>query len=197
MANHGNFRKTGRTSRKAAWVALLGIFLGWSAPAMAAETIVMKYGPIRRSLPIQDLRTLADTGKPSRQLNTYLRLAKQSPESLRAKLTDPMNVNVLTLDSGLNSIPGNLILDEAGKYISPPQEQGRREALRSALVLSAAGDNQVTLVEILENYPTPVVEVEVDRAVATYRQIDGVLNRQRAISPLFDLLQRGVRSFLK
>ena len=171
--------------------------LGSTSPALAANTIVMKYGPIRRSLPVQDLRILSDTGKTSRPLRRYLKLAKQSPESFRTRLNQPVKMSVVTLDARLNSVAGNLLLDEAGRYIHPPGQQGSRQALRSALVMSAADDNQITLMESLEHYPTQTVEVDVDKSVALYRKIDRVMNDQPAISPAFDFLNRRIRRILK
>jgi hypothetical protein len=175
----------------------LAVCGGSQSAAIAAETIVMKYGPIKRSLPIQDLRELSDTGKASRKLKGYLRLAKQSPEALRSRLNQPVSVSVVTLDSRLNSLGGRLLLDEAGRYIHPPGQQGSTQALRSALVLSAADDNQITLVESLENYPTQDVEVDVEKSVALYRKIDGVINQTPTVSPVIDFLQRRIRSILK
>lgn len=169
---------------------------GSVSAAIAADTIVMKYGPLKRSLPVEDLRRLSDTGKTSRQLRRYLKLAKQSPESLRTRLNRPISMSVVTLDSRLNSIGGRLLLDEAGRYIHPPGQQGSRQALRSALVLSASDDNQITLIESLENYPTREVEIDVEKSVALYRRIDGVMNQQPAASPIFDFLQRRIRSIL-
>ena len=171
-----------------------------ASPAQAAEKIVMKYGPIQRSLPVEDLRQLSDTGKTSRKLGRYLKLAKQTPESLRSRLNNPINISVVALDSRLNSVAGGLLLDEAGRYIHPPGERGSRQALRSALILSAANDNQITLMESLENYPTPTVEVEVDKSVALYRRIDRVMNGgggRPAVSPIVDFLNRRIRSLLK
>ena len=185
-----------RLSLTLAFVGGLSI-AGRPTSAIAAEKIVMKYGPLRRSLPVEDLRTLSDTGKTSRKLRRYLKLAKQSPDSLRTRLNQPVAMSVVTLDSRLNSLPGRLLLDEAGRYIHPPGQQGSRQALRSALVLSASDDNQITLIESLENYPTPDVEVDVDKTVALYRRIDGVMNNQPAASPLFDFLNRRIRSILK
>ena len=171
-------------------------FWGGSA-AIAAETIVMKYGPIRRSIPVEDLSRLSRTGKTTRQLRRYLKLAKQTPESLRTQLNKPHRMSVVTLDSRLNSVPGRLLLDEAGRYIHPPGQNGSRQALRSALVLSASDDNQITLMESLENYPTSAVEVDVAKSISLYRRIDGIMNDQPAVSPIFDFLQRRVRSILK
>lgn len=155
---------------------LMGLAI--AAPAVAAQKVVMRYGPIARSLPVKDLSDLVDTGRVSPQLYSYLRLADQKPEGLRQQLTRPLNVNLVTLDRQLNSVPGNLLLDEAGRYIHPPGSQASRQALRGALILSASGDNQITLIEILENYPTQDVEVDVEKTIATYQQIDGVLNQR-------------------
>lgn len=168
----------------------------------AAEKIVMKYGPARRSLPVEDLRQLVDTGKTSSQLRSYLRVANQPASALRQKLTQPLKVDVVTLDSRLNSIPGNLLLDEAGRYIHPPGKQGRRQALRSALILSASSDSQITMIEALEYYPTQVVEVEVDKTLALYKRIDGVLNQTQQASPaiqqaapVIDLIRKQIQRF--
>ncbi|MEM9136134.1 MAG: alpha/beta hydrolase [Cyanobacteria bacterium P01_F01_bin.42] len=164
--------------------------------AHAAETIVMKYGPIRRSLPVSDLRQLADTGQPTRQLRSYLKLAKQSSDSLRDRLTQRVSMSVVSLDTGLNSVAGNLLLDEAGRYIHPPGLHGSRQALRSALIVSAADDGQISLLESLENYPTQTIEVDVDRSVVLYRRINKVVEGKPVV-PLMDFLNRQIRSFLK
>jgi len=56
----------------------------WEQPfAIAADHIVLKYAPIKRSLPVSDLRDFAETGEQSRQLRTSLKLAKQDPEFFR------------------------------------------------------------------------------------------------------------------
>lgn len=53
--------------------------------------------------------------------------------------------------------------------VHTPSRRAGQQALRSALVLSANDDGQITLTEILENYPTAVVEVEGDRLESAYR----------------------------
>jgi hypothetical protein len=39
------------------------------------------------------------------------------------------------------------------------------------LVVSASKDRQITLIEVIENYPTNEIEVEGDRLEAAYRQL--------------------------
>nr|WP_104905840.1 alpha/beta hydrolase [Nostoc sp. 'Lobaria pulmonaria (5183) cyanobiont'] len=55
--------------------------------------------------------------------------------------------------------------------ISTPSQRANRQALRAALVLSANQDGQVSLIEIIKNYPTNEVEVDGDRLQGAYRQL--------------------------
>jgi hypothetical protein len=49
-----------------------------------------------------------------------------------------------------------------------------RQAIRSALILSASPDNRVSLIEVIQKYPTAEVELEGERILQAYRQIDAI-----------------------
>ncbi|MEH2270905.1 MAG: alpha/beta hydrolase [Nostoc sp.] len=139
-----------------------------STPAFAAEQVVLKYGIFRESLSVEELSTFAQTGELSRSLRVNLALARQDPKAIRQYLTEPVKVNPVFLDKVLNSqIGNNIILDQISQVISTPSRRADRQALRAALVLSASQDGQVSLIEIIKNYPTNEVEV------------DGVVYRRR------------------
>lgn len=156
-------------------------FLG--APALAAERVVLRYGILRESVSVEELSTFAETGELSRSLRVNFALARQDPAAIRPYLTTPVQVNVVTLDRILNSPVGNLVLDELTQVIHTPSRTADRQALRAALVLSASEDGQITLMEVIENYPTSTVEVDGDRLGNAYRQ----LRR----------MQTGIQDFLK
>jgi len=63
------------------------------------------------------------------------------------------------------------MLDRVSEVIHTPTNRANRQSLRSALVISALNDNQITLIEILENYPTADVHVEGDRLADILQQI--------------------------
>lgn len=163
----------------------IGCWVLWqSSSAIAAERVVLKYRILRESISVAELTQLAATGQASPKLQAYLKLAQQSPESLRQPLVKPIGVNRRLLDRVLNSRPGEILLDQVGQVIHPPSNQASRQALRSALVLSATPDNQITLIEVLQNYPTPEVEVEGDRLEDTYRQLKTWSDRLQTWLPL-------------
>ena len=153
--------------------AIAGLLL--LAPAsFAAEKVVLKYSILRESIPVSDLETLAETGRTDPALESYIKRAGKKPEDIQRALTSTVKVDPITLDRSLNSLPGNLILDEVGKAIHTPAEAADRQAIRAALVKSAEEDGRISLLEVIQNYPTSEVIVEGDRLVSAYRQLSKI-----------------------
>ncbi|MBN3878242.1 MAG: alpha/beta hydrolase [Nostoc sp. JL23] len=148
-----------------------------STPAFAAERVVLKYGVFRESLSGEELSTFSQTGELSRSLKVNLALARQDPKAIRQYLTKPVKVNPVFLDKVLNSQIGNIIFDQISQVTYTLSRRADRQALRAALVISASQNRQVSLIEIIKNYPTN--EVEVDgvvyrrrhRSESAYRQL--------------------------
>jgi hypothetical protein len=178
------------------WSVSLGI-LTYSMRATAADQVVLKYGPLKGAVSVTELRELAETGKTSPELQAYLKLAKQDPQAVRSVLTRPVKVDALLLDRLLNNPVGGLLLDEVSQVVHPPAHQADRQALRSAIALSASSDQQLTLLEAIENYPTPEVEVEGDRLVQGYRKISQLAEQAQKANPWVNILTEKARSLLK
>ncbi len=145
-----------------------------SFSAVAADKVILKYGAFRGSIPTSDLTDLVETGRTSQSLGSYLNISRQKPENVRNLLAREVNVNVVTLDRVLDNPLGELALDQVGLAVHPPLNSASRQAIRSALISSASRDSKVSLIEIIQSYPTPVVEVEGNRIAKVYRQISAV-----------------------
>jgi len=139
--------------------------------AIAAQRVVFTYGILRESVSVDELTTFAQTGKASSSLSSFLDETRQNPQTVRNTLTRELKVTPVTLDRTLNSRIGLYLLDQMGYSIHTSSNQANRQALRSALVLSANGDNKVSLIEVIQNYPTSEVIVEGERLVRTYNQL--------------------------
>ncbi|MBE9179172.1 alpha/beta hydrolase [Oculatella sp. LEGE 06141] len=161
----------------------LGIWLN-GADAIAAERVRLKYRIFQRSIAVEDLTNLAETGEVSRPLRVYLRLARRDPESVRQTLNQEVAVSPTLLDRGLNNPAGDLVLDQIGQAIYPPSGEASREAMRSALVLSASDNNRISLIEVIQNYPTQEVVVDGNRLEDAYRQLRALGGRIEDILPI-------------
>lgn len=143
--------------------------------AWGAERVLLRYRGFSRAISVADLGTLAATGEASEPVARLLESADQRPEDLRSLLTRELSADPVVLDRALNSWPGEWVLDQLGSAIHPVSGSASRQALRSALVLSAADDNRLTLLEVLENYPTPEVVLEGEKIQSAYNRLSGFL----------------------
>lgn len=184
----------GRSFFKGRWTLFLAAGVGivfYSTAAAAAQKVVLKYSAIRMTLPLSELEVFAETGKMSPALEMLLSKANKDPEAVRRYLTRPVKVSQRFLDQTLNSKVGEVILDEVGQVIRTPSGNANREALRSALVLSATNDNEITLLETMKNYPTPEVYVEGDRLVEAYGKLVALSEQLGGVSErLQDILNK-------
>lgn len=141
------------------------------SPATASQVVVLTYGPQRIAVPIAELEEFARTGEASRVIRFLTGIANVDRELFRTVLTQEIPANVRILDRSLNFIVGELFLYEISQAIYPPSRRRGIEALRSSLVLSAADDGRISLLEILQRYPAQRVEVDARRLNQTYGQV--------------------------
>ncbi|MGK7944373.1 MAG: alpha/beta hydrolase [Microcystaceae cyanobacterium] len=151
--------------------------------AQAAESVVLKYNIFRGSVPVKDLRRLADTGETTLTLKAYLKLANQEPETLQSALSQKVKIDGVTLSKALNSFAGEIILDQMAEVIHTPSKKASRESLRGALVQSALDDDHLQMIEVLEHYPTQEVHVDGNRIREIYRQIQAITDKIPFLTP--------------
>lgn len=161
----------------------------YSPRVLAADQITFKYGAFRGAIPVRELADFANTGAISSSLQFYLDAGQQNPEDFRRVLAREVDVNITTLDRMLNNPVGGLLLDRIGQTIHPPSDRAVRQALRSALVLSAAEDGKISLIEVMQNYPTAEVEVEGDRLVQAVQSINGIAGQIRGLEDWIRIFQ--------
>jgi hypothetical protein len=161
-------------------------------PVAAAERIVFTYGPIGRSIPIRDLETLAETGKATRQLQWYLRVAKLKPETLQQVLTQKVSVSQRLIDRVTYSLPGEYLLYQTGKTIHTRSRQANIQAIRAALLLSTSQDNQLSLLEFLQNYPTQELYVNGVSLLRLINDVNRVIDRIEPIVAAVETFLEGL-----
>ena len=134
-------------------------------PNFANRRLVIALGPLRPSISIGDLTTFAETGYLSPGWRSMLRMAKIAPADLRQALTQTVATSATNLDESFNSLLGEYALFKIGDVIQTPSNRANIQALRSTLVLSAAGDGQFTLLELLQRYPTSQIVLNGGRLI--------------------------------
>lgn len=156
-------------------LAVLGT-IALTVPTTAAERVILKYSILRESVSVGELATLANTGEASPTLKAYLGMVNKKPEELQRVLAYQVSIDPVFLSKILNSFPGEFMLEQIGTAIHTPSQKADKQALRGAIVTSAMSDGKLSLIEVLQNYPTEEIHVEGDRLVELYTQLKGMMD---------------------
>jgi len=124
------------------------------SPALDNKNLVIQFGPLGRSISLKDLTYFAETGVLPTGWGFFFNVAGIDPENVRAALNQEISVSLRFLDRTLNSLLGEYLLYQVGQIIHPQSKVANIQALRSASILSVADDNHLSLLEILQQYPT-------------------------------------------
>lgn len=127
--------------------------------AFGSEKIIFTYDAFTQSIPLEELQDFADTGEVSPSLDTLLSHGKQNPFFIRWILRQEFPADNKLIANLLNTAPGEYVLSQTGAVVSSKAERANVKALRGALLASAKDNNLVSLIELLENYPTKDVYV--------------------------------------
>ncbi|MEG4285553.1 alpha/beta hydrolase [Microcoleus sp. A006_D1] len=142
-----------------------------SGKAFALDNVTVKYGAVDVTLPMSDLQSFAQTGKASSQLQSVLSLAKQTPESVREILTREVPLDPQLVSRLANTYFGEIVFKQLGEVAYTPATRAQSApALRDALV-AASKDGKVSLIEVMQNYSPPALEVDGNQAMAIYQRV--------------------------
>ena len=142
----------------ASFTAGIAIFLS-PKQALSSERIVFTYGGFTQSVSLEELQNFADTGETSNSVETLLDYGDQNPFLMRWILRQEFPANTKIVSDLLNTPPGEYVLSQTSNVVGSRAERANVTALRGALVKSASDNNLVSLMELLDNYPTEEVYV--------------------------------------
>jgi hypothetical protein len=153
---------------------------------MAAEKVALWYGFWEFSLPIASLETYARTGKVDSHLAVYVNPHdERSLAKLSKFFTYEIDVDSIAIYRFFNSSFGKTILNYLGEVIKISPNKNGFYALRSALILAASEPEGLTLLNILQNFPTSTIyingEISLKLANALVKLIE---QNQKAIATI-------------
>lgn len=172
------YSSTIRPRLKAVCCGLGGLFIALAAsPGLAADRLVVSYGVLERSIAIDELEKFAETGQLSPQLMAYnhrLQLDAVQLEQIRTWLITPADLDKVAVAQFLYTEQGKFLLKQLTQVVQTPARRGGFSALRSALILAAANENDggLTLLNVLRQYPTESVRINLDQGFAIAQSLN-------------------------
>lgn len=148
-------------------------------PVNAAQRLVVTYGPADRSIPISQLEEVAATGVIPRNASVLRFVANQADltgEELQAVLTQEVGVSLRFIDDVTHTLPGEYVLFQLGQVFHNRGKVAEIQSLRAAFINSVSGDGRISLLQFLQNYPTPDLYIDGLTLEGNARDVVNVIN---------------------
>ena len=153
--------------RRALLAAALGIGLVGQPllppGAQAADNLVFVTGAFRRSIAVDDLAHLAQTGEARGLLVDVLAISQQKPEAVAKLLNESIRLPVTLVSRLLNTRIGEAILARVARILYPMKaKEVGIPALRSGIVMGIVeGNGSLSAISFFRAYPTRELEVSI------------------------------------
>lgn len=173
-------RQRGTTARqwtvRAVFVRLCLIGLGAlpvalrSAPAVSAEWLYLRAGPLKLSLPVDSLEHFAETGEIDRELQFYARFAgDEAMAQLRPALKQRFRLSSVVVSRLSYSPLGEEAIRQLGELIQTEAGLNGFYAMRSSWILSATNPEGFTLIDLIRRFPTKGILFDASRLLSVQR----------------------------
>jgi len=156
-------------------------------PAHSAEQIRFWYPPAGEfTIYISDLEKFAKQGKLSKRLEFYVeRLSLEQQNQLRETLATRYNISHVTVSQFAYSPIGEILMRRLGRILQITPQQNGFSALRASLILSAQSDEGLTLLNVLQRYPVPIIYLDLPRGLQAYAEVSQLLyKKEQAIAAI-------------
>ncbi|HEY9604169.1 MAG TPA: alpha/beta hydrolase [Allocoleopsis sp.] len=146
------------------------------SPARGAQEIYIPYGPMEFSLPVSALALYAKEGKINQELAVYAGyLDPKQLEQLRKVLVTRIDVTPVAIAQFLYSPQGKIILERIGEIVQTKAGQDGFYAIRAALILAAADPDGLTLLNVLEKFPTYGIKINSARGFQLLDELSNLI----------------------
>lgn len=158
--------------------AFAGLGIGLFTPVQAAKDVALVSGAFRRSIAVDDLAYLAETGKARGLMADLLRLSKQNPTDVAKLLNQEMKLPLVLTSRLMHTRIGDVIIRRVAQVIYPlmvPGPDVSVPAIRAAVINGLQIDQGgLTVIKFLKAYPAEVMEVNIPALIAVLEKAQSI-----------------------
>ena len=141
-------------------------------PACSAERVYISYSLFERSISVDSLEIYAREGKLEGDLAAYARYTNpQQLEQLQRILNQRLDLDAVVVSKFLYTFQGESLLNLLGEVIQTENRLPGFHAIRAALILAAADPEGLTLLNVLQKYPTTALRIDLARSLQVMEEL--------------------------
>jgi predicted dienelactone hydrolase len=160
----------------------IALSLGLASPGRTADRIQISLGILSESVTIDSLTRYANTGEITTDLRDFIRFAnRRQRQDFRRSLTSKADLSVIAVSQFLYSPQGEALLRRLGGVLQSESGLSGFSGLRAALILAAADPDGLTLLNVIQKFPTDAIRIDIERGLQMAQELSRLVKQgQRA-----------------
>ncbi|MCC5641693.1 alpha/beta hydrolase [Nostoc sp. CHAB 5824] len=163
---------------------------GANTSAIAADTVVLRFGLFTETISLAELQEAAKTGELPGSLQPYVKgLSEQERRFFLGALGMNIPMNVVTINRLVNTQIGTTILNDFATALARKDKAGV-QALRAGLVLGSTAPPGLSILSFIAAYPSKRLEIDLPQAFVVAGSLNTAFWRTQqfmlAIAPQLD-----------
>ena len=158
--------------------------------AEATDIVDIKYKDTEMSIKTKELKKFSRTGEIPPRLQQFFNDTEQVPEFLSSLLAKEIYLSRSLVNDVLDSTTGQFFLLKLNQTINASSSTEDLEALKKTIIKAYNNDRELSVLELLDNYPQRRLKVDLTNLEGTYNEAS---NFTEKILPAWEI----AKSFLE
>lgn len=142
--------------------------------AIAADRVVLTYGPLQAPVRVRDLREFAETGEKTKTIGQIVGAADIDEDTLRGLMTLEIGFDLVPFACLICSPTGMEIVEDIALTLRTHRRVENVTAIHAALINAVSDDGTISFLDFIEFYPVPGLYVDVGNIPETVERLEGL-----------------------
>ena len=153
--------------------AIAGVIFAQTG-AIAAERVILTYGPFQAPINISDLEAFTRDGVTTKTIRQIVGASGIQADTLRGLMGLEIGFDLVPFSCMIYTPTGQELTDEIGATVRTHRRVANGKAIRAGLINALSNDGKISFLEFLKYYPVPGMYVDVANIPATVAKMQSV-----------------------
>ena len=142
--------------------------------AIAAERVVLTYGPFQAPVKVKDLEKFAENGDKTKTIKQLVGASGIDEDTLRGLMTLEVGFDLVPFACLICSPTGMELVEDIAITVRTHRRVENSHAIHAALINAVSDDGKISFLDFLKKYPVPGLYVDVANIPETVEKIQGL-----------------------
>jgi hypothetical protein len=152
--------------------AIAGLMMS-STSAMAADRVVLTYGPFQAPVKLKDLQAFAETGEKTKTIRQIVGASGLDEDTLRGLMSLEVGFDLVPFACLICSPAGVELIEDISLTLRTHRRVENVTALHAALINAVSDDGKISMLDFISKYPVPGLYVDIANISETVNKIQG------------------------